>query len=71
MKDGDCAGLAAFNGDSGVLTVKKNGKKLTLEMSEQKVTLTEREKAVTNVDEKIIETVDITKLVNAKQPKIW
>ena len=40
-------------------------------MSEQKVTLTEREKAVTNVDEKIIETVDITKLVNAKQPKIW
>lgn len=71
MKDGDCAGLAAFNGDSGVLTVKKNGKKLTLEMSEQKVTLTEREKAVTNVDEKIIETVDITKLVNTKQPKIW
>ena len=65
MKDGDCAGFSAFNGDSGVLTVKKKGKKLTLEMSEQKVSLTEREKAVTNVDEKVIETVEL------KQPKVW
>ena len=65
MKDGDRAGLTAFNGDSGVLTVKKNGKKLTLEMSEQKVSLTDREKAVTDVAEKVIETVDL------KQPKIW
>jgi beta-xylosidase len=71
MADGDCAGFTAFNGDSGVLTVKKNGKTLTLEMSEQKVTLTEREKAVTKVEEKVVETVDLTKLVNAKQPKIW
>ena len=65
MKDGDRAGLTAFNGDSGVLTVKKNGKKLTLEMSEQKVSLTDREKAVTDVAEKVIETVDL------KQPKVW
>ena len=65
MKDGDRAGLTAFNGDSGVLTVKKNGKKLTLEMSEQKVSLTDREKAVTNVDEKVIESIDL------KQPKVW
>ena len=65
MKDGDRTGLTAFNGDSGVLTVKKNGKKLTLEMSEQKVSLTDREKAVTNVDEKVIETIDL------KQPKVW
>ena len=71
MNDGDCAGLAAFNGDSGVLTVKKDGKKWTLVMSEQKVSLTEREKAVTKVEEKVVETVDLTKLVNAKQPKIW
>ena len=71
MADGDCAGLSDFNGDSGVLTVKKNGKTLTLEMSEQKVSLTEREKAVTKVEEKVVETVDLTKLVNAKQPKIW
>ena len=59
MKDGDCAGLAAFNGDSGVLTIKKRGKRLTLEMSEQKVALTDREKAVTNVEEKVIETVTL------------
>ena len=71
LKDGDCTGLSAFNGDSGVLTIKKKGKKLILEMSEQKVTLTEREKAVTNVEEKLIETVDLTQLVNAKQPMIW
>jgi len=71
MKDGDCAGLTAFNGDSGVLTLKKNGKKLTLEMSEQKVSLTNQEKAVTKVEEKVVETVDLTKQVNAKQPKIW
>ena len=57
MKDGDCAGFCAFNGDSGVLTVKKKGKKLFLEMSEQAVQLTEREKAVTDVEEKVIESV--------------
>jgi beta-xylosidase len=65
MKDGDCAGLAAFNGDSGVLTVKKNGKRLTLEMSEQRVSLTDREKAVTTVDEKVIESVEL------KRTQVW
>ena len=65
MKDGDCAGLAAFNGDSGVLTIKKQGKKNILEMSEQKVSLTEREKAVTDVDVKVIETVELN------QQKVW
>ena len=59
MKNGDCAGFAALNGDSGVLTIKKNGKKLLLTMSEQSVQLTENEKAVTNVDEKEIEKVEI------------
>ena len=65
LKDGDCAGFAAFNSDSGLLTVKKKGKRLVLEMSEQKVELTEREKAVTAVEEKVIESVDL------KQNKIW
>ena len=65
MTDGDRAGLTAFNGDSGVLTVKKNGKKLTLEMSEQKVSLTDREKAVTNVEEKVIESVPVV------STKLW
>ena len=65
LKDGDCAGFAAFNSDSGLLTVKKKGKRLVLEMSEQKVELTEREKAVTAVEEQVIESVDL------KQNKIW
>ena len=65
MKDGDCAGLAAFNSDSGVLTVKKNGKKLVLEMSEQSVVLTPRNKEVTDVKEKVIESIPL------KQTKLW
>ena len=62
LKDGDCCGLAAFNGDSGVLTIKKKGRKLFLEMSEQKVSLTEREKAVTSVEEKVVESIDLSTL---------
>ena len=65
MKDGDCAGLAAFNSDTGALTIKKQGKRLTLEMSEQKVQLTDHEKAVKDTEEKVIESVEL------KQPKIW
>jgi beta-xylosidase len=67
MKDGDCAGFTAFNGDSGVLTLKKVGKKVTLEMSEQNVSLTNREKAVEKVDEKVIESVDLA----PRTTKIW
>ena len=44
MKDGDCAGLAAFNGDSGVLTIKKQGRRLFLELSEQSVTLSPQDR---------------------------
>ena len=69
MKDGDCAGLAAFNGDSGVLTIKKEGKKLVLQMTEQKVSLTDREKAVTKVDEKIVETVDLSAAFKSQTSK--
>ena len=65
MKDGDCAGLAAFNSDTGALTIKKTGKKLTLEMNEQKVELSDRDKEVTKFEEKVIESVEL------KQQKIW
>jgi beta-xylosidase len=65
MKDGDCAGFSAFNGNSGVLTVKKIGKKLFLETSEQIVALDERTKAVTNVENKVLETIEL------KQNEIW
>ena len=65
MKDGDCAGLAAFNSDTGALIIKKNGKKLVLEMVEMKVELSDRDKEVTNFEEKVIESVEL------KQDKIW
>ena len=70
MKDGDCAGFCAFNGDSGVLTIKKKGKKLFLEMSEQAVQLTEREKAVTDVEEKVIESVTLNSKLSIINLKI-
>ena len=59
LKNGDCAGMAAFNGHSGVLTVKREGKKLTLTMSEQQVNLTDKEKAVESVDVTERESVTI------------
>lgn len=65
MKDGDCAGLSAFNGDSGVLTIKKEGKRWILSMTEQSVSLTDREKRVTDVKITEKETIEL------KQKKIW
>ena len=70
MKDGDCAGFSAFNGDSGVLTLKRVGKNMFLEMSEQSVQLTEREKAVTKVEDKMVKGVAIT-LLYPKAKTIW
>ena len=70
MKDGDCAGFCAFNGDSGVLTLKRVGKAMFLEMSEQSVQLTDHEKAVTKVDEKMIKGIALT-LLYPKAKKIW
>ena len=52
MKDGDRAGLAAFNGHSGILTVEKEGKDLFLVMSEEVVSLTDKEKKVNGVERK-------------------
>jgi beta-xylosidase len=65
MKDGDCAGFAAFNSDTGMLVVKKKGRKLTLEMEETAVELSDREKAVTKYEEKTVESVEL------KQNRIW
>ena len=70
MKDGDCAGFSAFNSDSGVLTVKKNGKRLTLVMSEQKVSLNNRTKAVESVEDKMIETVDLSSKLSTLNAKL-
>jgi len=71
MKDGDCAGFAAFNGDSGVLTIRRRGKTFTLEMSEQSVKLTDREKAVTEVTEKIVESIALNASGKSLPTKIW
>ena len=67
MKDGDIAGLAAFNDHSAVMAIKKVGKKLTLELSDQQVRLTQREKKVEKVEAKVLESVDL----NKNQQKIW
>jgi beta-xylosidase len=64
MKDGDVAGLAAFNGDSGVLGVEKRGKKLVLVMSNQKSVI-DNNKVVTGVE------VDAKESVVLKQPKVY
>ena len=61
MRDGDCAGFAAFNSDTGALTIKKQGKKLVLEMEELKVELSDRDKEVTNVEQKTIESISLAK----------
>ena len=55
MKDGDIAGFAAFNDETCGLFIKKNGKKLTLQLNELSVKLTQREKAVESVTEKTVE----------------
>ena len=55
MKDGDVAGFAAFNDETCGLFIKKNGKKLTLQLNELSVKLTQLEKAVESVTEKTVE----------------
>ena len=59
MKDGDCAGLAAFNSDTGALVIKKKGKKLFLEMVEMSVELTDKDKEVTDYKEKVVECISL------------
>lgn len=61
MKDGDCAGLSAFNGDSGVLSIKKVGSEYYIVMSEESVKLDGHTKAITGHEVKEIEKVKIAK----------
>ena len=72
MKDGDCAGLAAFNSDTGALVIKKKGKKLSLQMVEMTCQLSDREKEVTSFEEKVIEEIPLNSqfsILNSQ--KIW
>jgi beta-xylosidase len=59
MKDGDCAGLAAFNSDTGALVIRKKGKKLSLQMVEMTCKLSDRDKEVSDVEEKVIEEMPL------------
>jgi len=59
LKDGDYAGFAAFNSETGALTIRKTGRRLTLEMNEEEVTLAERTKAIEHVNVRTIESVDL------------
>jgi len=59
MKDGDKTGFAAFNGDSGILTISKTGKKNVLTMSEESVSLSDRAKAITGVKKNVKDSVEI------------
>ena len=68
MKDGDCAGIAAFNGDSGILSIKREGSNYFLVMSEENVRLDNRTKAITDVKAKEVERVKIPK---SKLKKIY
>ena len=67
MKDGDVCGLSAFNGDAGVLSVVKNGKKLYLTMTENSVSLRDSDKAVLSVSNKEQARIELkTTKVNLK-----
>lgn len=64
MKDGDRAGFAAFNGDSGLLTLCKDGGKTTLSMTEESVALNNQKQVTGNrVSEKA--------RVDVKGSKVW
>lgn len=51
MKDGDRAGLAAFNGHSGILGVERDGKDTWLTVRHTLVNMTDKEHTVTSVDQ--------------------
>lgn len=49
MKDGDVAGFSAFNGDSGILSVVKEGSKKFIVFTSASVSLDNKSKAITDV----------------------
>jgi len=59
MLDGDFAGISAFNGDAGVLSIKKVGSKSILSFTSENVALRDDTKAITDVKVKEIESVAI------------
>ena len=60
MKDGDICGLAAFNGDSGVLRIIKKGGKWLLELTEEKSVFGEGRR-IERVDVEVLKSVILNK----------
>ena len=67
MKDGDVAGLSAFNGDAAVLSIEMNDGKKQLVMSTDSVMLEGDEKKIVGNKHVVKETVKLAK----KTRKIW
>ena len=76
MKDGDHAGLAAYNGDSGVLQVVRKGGKLVLQLTEEK-SVFKRPRNIERVDVEVLEEVTLNlkskKAADTRKPQqlIW
>ena len=69
MKDGDHCGLAAYNGDSGVLQVVKKGGKLVLQLTEEKAVF-KRPRNIEKVNVEVLEEVALKlKSVKSKDTK--
>ena len=60
MKDGDVAGLSAFNGDAGILAVTCQGSRKYLTMKTESVKLDDNNKSVTGIDRNEIQKVELT-----------
>lgn len=60
MKDGDVAGLSAFNGDAGILAVTCQGSRKYLTMKTESVKLDDKNKSVTGIDRNEIQKVELT-----------
>lgn len=58
MKDGDCCGFAAFNGDSGILTISKQGKKKVLTLTEEH-SVFKQPRNIDRVESKVIAEVPL------------
>ncbi len=61
LRPGDKAGLAAFNGDSGLLTLCREGGATVLTMTQESVALGDRNKEVTSVDTLALHRVRLSK----------
>lgn len=60
MKDGDICGLAAFNGDSGVLRVVRKGQRAVLQLTEEKAVFA-ADHSVERVDVEVLQEVSLKK----------